>query len=105
MRKLYFVQYCIFAFVLGLKSIESSGQFTSPTDYFRSAQSGLWDVANTWESSPDGLNNWTPSASVPTSDANTIAIRNGHSVTISNSATVDQVVISGEACWMYRQFH
>src|SRR5215210_1305160 len=94
MRKLYFLQYCIFAFVLGLKSIESSGQSTSTTDYFRSAQSGLWDVANTWESSPDS-NNWVPSALAPTSEANTITIQSGDSVTISNSTTIDQVEISG----------
>ncbi|MEJ7681475.1 MAG: hypothetical protein WKG06_27215 [Segetibacter sp.] len=93
MKKLYLLHYCIFVFVLGLKSITSLGQSTSPTDYFRSAKSGAWDIADTWESSPDGTNNWIPSATVPTSDANTITVRSGHSITISNNTEVDQLII------------
>ncbi len=93
MRKLYFFHYCVIVFVLGFK-IEAWAQVSLPTDYFRSSKSGAWDAANTWESSPDGTNNWVPSATVPTSDASIINIRSSHSITISNNIVVDQLIIS-----------
>jgi len=93
MNKIYIFRFFIIVLLLGFKSIKSLSA-TLPTDHFRSAQSGAWDIANTWESSPDGFTNWTPSTSAPTSDANTITIRSGHIVTISSSTTVDQVVVT-----------
>lgn len=68
---------------------------TLPADYFRSAQSGSWDVPGTWESSANGSTNWTVSTLVPTSEAGTVTIRNGHSIIVSNSASVDQLVVEG----------
>lgn len=96
MNKIYIFRFFIIVLLLGFKSIKSLSA-TLPTDHFRSAQSGAWDIANTWESSPDGLTDWTPSTSAPTSDANTITIGSGHIVTISNSTTVDQVVVTNGA--------
>ncbi len=93
MRKLYFFHYSI-VFILCVKSITGWGQATLPTDYFRSAKSGTWDAASTWESSPDGSVNWTTSTLAPTSGANTIIIRSGHRVTIINNTTTDQVVVA-----------
>ena len=95
MKKLFFFPYCIVVFVLGFKSVKGWAQVSSPTDYFRSAKPGLWDAPDTWESSSDGLNNWVPAALVPTSEANTITIRVGHNVSITNNVTVDQVVVTG----------
>jgi hypothetical protein len=94
MKKLYYFHYCIFLLVVGLKSIMVCGQTTAPSHYFRSAKPGLWDLPNTWESSADGVTNWIPSASTPTAAANTITVRSGHSVTISNNTTADQVIIA-----------
>jgi len=88
MRKIYFLPCFIIILVLGIKS-EGLAQ-----TYFRSAQTGLWDVPGTWEASSDGLTNWALSASAPNSDANTITIRGGDTVTISKSITIDQVVIA-----------
>jgi len=63
------------------------------TNYFRSIKSGLWDAADTWQTSADGFN-WSPATVAPTSDANTITVESGHTVTINNSITIDQVVIT-----------
>lgn len=93
MKKLYRFHYFILVFVLSLIGIKVSGQ-SSSAYYFRTVKSGVWDNSDTWESSPDGIS-WSFSASVPTSDANTITIRNGHSVTVSNSTTIDEVVVAG----------
>ncbi len=92
MRKIYFFPFCIIVSILELTN-EGFGQ-TSSTDYFRSFQSGSWDVASSWESSPDGRVNWVPALSIPNSDANTITIRSGHNVTINNSIIADQVVVT-----------
>lgn len=97
MRKINSVRYLFFVFVLVVKSLSLCAQTASPTDYFRSAQTGMWNVAGTWESSPDGVNNWLPSALIPTSAANTIAVRSGHNVTINSNTVVDQVVVAGGA--------
>lgn len=96
MNKIYLIRSFMVVLISGLISIKSSAG-TSPTDHFRSVNSGSWDIAETWESSPDGFTNWTPSTSAPASDANTITIRSGHIVTISNSTTVDQVVVTNGA--------
>ena len=66
---------------------------SSPSDYFRSAASGNWNSAATWETSPDGLS-WTAATLTPTTAANTITIRNGHTVTVTTSATADQIEIA-----------
>lgn len=93
MRKIPFFPFVIMVFISVLTNVKGFGQ-TSPTDYFRSAQSGSWDAPSSWESSPDGLVNWVPASSAPNFNANTITIRSGHTVIISNSLTIDQVVIA-----------
>jgi hypothetical protein len=68
---------------------------SSASDYFRSAVSGNWNSAATWETSADGLT-WIASTLAPTAAANTITIRNGHTVTVTTSATADQIeILSG----------
>lgn len=64
------------------------------TDYFRSAASGDWGSASTWESSSDNVI-WGPATISPDDIANTITIRNGHNVSLTVAVTVDQVVIEG----------
>src|SRR6187399_1132741 len=66
--------------------------FSSPTDHFRSVASGDWASTSTWESSPDNIN-WVAATLVPTPAANTISIRNGHTVTVSTSQGLDQLLI------------
>ncbi|MEY3199706.1 MAG: hypothetical protein RJA13_1664 [Bacteroidota bacterium] len=50
----------------------SSNTFTvtavsATTDYFRSASTGTWVTAASWESSADGINNWITATLTPTS--------------------------------------
>jgi hypothetical protein len=66
---------------------------TSSTDYFRSLATGSWATAASWESSPDGSTNWITATLSPTSSANTITIRNGHTITISAVVSIDQVTV------------
>ncbi|MFT3845566.1 MAG: T9SS type A sorting domain-containing protein [Lacibacter sp.] len=65
---------------------------TLATDYFRSRQSGNWNTASTWESSADNTT-WITATQPPTSIANVITIRNGHTVTIDAAASADQLTI------------
>ncbi|OSZ80023.1 hypothetical protein CAP36_01800 [Chitinophagaceae bacterium IBVUCB2] len=77
----------------GIDDFSLTANFTAPsTDHFRSIQTGNWDALSTWESSLDALT-WVAATSIPTSDANTITIRNSHTVTINSFPTVDQVTI------------
>ncbi|HEV7782616.1 MAG TPA: T9SS type A sorting domain-containing protein [Chitinophagaceae bacterium] len=73
---------------------------SSATDYFRSKATGNWNATSTWESSPDNAT-WLNATLTPTSAANTITIRNGNTVTVTASTTVDQVVIENLAVLIY----
>lgn len=66
---------------------------TLSTDYFRSLGTGNWATAGTWESSHDN-SNWATATSSPTDAANTITIRNGHTVTVAANVSTDQTVIN-----------
>ncbi len=66
---------------------------TQPSHYFRSRQSGNWNVSSSWESSADNVV-WVSSTLVPTSSANTITIRNSHAINIVSSISADQLVIA-----------
>jgi hypothetical protein len=68
--------------------------FSSPTDYFRSFQTGDWGDVLTWQSSPDnGITPWVAATLTPTSAAATISIRNLHTVTVSSDQDMDEVSI------------
>ena len=76
----------------------SSNTFTvsavsTSTDYFRSAANGSWATIASWESSADGSTNWITATLTPTSSANNITIRNGHTITTSGTITGDQIII------------
>lgn len=60
---------------------------------YRSVTSGDWSTAATWECY-DGSNWITPAVS-PANANGMIAIQDGHTVTITGSVSVDQVVVSG----------
>jgi len=67
-------------------------QTTLATDFFRSRASGTWATAGNWESSRDNTN-WITSTLAPTSAANTITIRDLHTITISDAVTADQITV------------
>jgi hypothetical protein len=58
---------------------------------YRSSATGNWGDASTWERY-DG-STWMAASTPPTSADGVITIRNGHTVTIAASVSVDQVVI------------
>lgn len=61
--------------------------------YFRSAATGLWNAAATWESSVNNIV-WVPAATPPNNVADfTITVRSPHVVTINANTTIDEVVI------------
>jgi hypothetical protein len=66
---------------------------TQPSHYFRSRQSGNWNVSSSWESSSNN-DTWVPSTLAPTSSANTITIQSGHSINIVSAISADQLVIA-----------
>ncbi len=67
---------------------------TAATDYFRSnVATGNWGTAASWQSSADN-SSWITSTLVPDNNANTITIRNGHTITVAASVTADQVVVA-----------
>lgn len=68
------------------------GCASSHTDYYRSFQTGNWNLSSSWESSPDN-SNWISATLTPTNSANSIFIRNGHTITATSSLTIDQVEI------------
>ena len=59
---------------------------------FRSASNGNWGSTSTCECSDDGTN-WQAATVTPTSSHGTIAVRNGHTVTVAAGVTVDQVTV------------
>jgi len=82
--------------------------------YFRSAASGDWNVAATWEISNDN-SSWVPSATeIPDYSTSDVTVRNGHSVTyptsyyagsakdltVENGATLFANATSG-SCFLY----
>jgi hypothetical protein len=74
--------------------------FSNASDHFRSVQTGNWGTLTTWESSPD-LVTWTAATLIPNSTANTISIRNGHTVTVSTNQSMDQVTIDNGGILLY----
>ena len=66
---------------------------SAATDCFRTVASGNWNSTSTWESAPSPCTVWTAATLTPTSAANTITIRSGHTVHITAAVTVDQVTV------------
>ena len=67
------------------------------TDYFRSVTSGNWNAPATWESSTASDFSTaliSPATLTPNASANTINIRNGHTVTVTANVTTDQTFVN-----------
>jgi hypothetical protein len=67
----------------------------APPALYRSKSTGNWNATSTWEQSIDYGTTWVDATVTPASStAETITIRNGHTVTISASdLTIDQVTV------------
>ncbi len=66
---------------------------TNTAWHYRSAGSGNWAAFNTWEHSVDGNPPWTIPTCGPTSASAAITVRNGHTVTVNTSVTIDQTLV------------
>ena len=62
-----------------------------PTNDYRSAGSGNWNNASTWETYNGCA--WVPAVTAPSFTNNNITIRSGHNVTVNASVTIDQTVV------------
>jgi hypothetical protein len=61
---------------------------------YRSLASGAWHAFDTWEQSYNGGGSWVAGTTSPTADNTTsITVRNGHTVSVTNALTVDDLVI------------
>ena len=65
---------------------------SSTTDYFRSKQTGDWNVNASWQSSPDN-SSWIDATLVPTSAAASISIESPNIITISNAQSAKMLTI------------
>lgn len=72
---------------------------SAATDYFRSAvPTGVWANSSSWESSATGsLGSWQASTRVPAATSNGITVRNGHTITINATISLDDVVVESGA--------
>lgn len=62
--------------------------------YYRTAGSGRWNVASTWQVAPSMMGPWSAATTTPNAtNSDTIIIRNGHLVRNTAAVTVDQVYI------------
>jgi PKD repeat protein len=62
--------------------------------YFRTAQSGYWRDTTTWEISSDSAD-WQTADAWPSYHDHSIVIRSGHTVSLSQADTLDQVTVNG----------
>ncbi|TAG03035.1 MAG: T9SS C-terminal target domain-containing protein [Cytophagia bacterium] len=88
MKKIYFL--CFLVFLISTNHLIFAQ--TNSTDFFRSKNTGNWNIAENWESSTNNTS-WTTSSLVPNNTANTILIQNTHNITINTDVTLDQLVI------------
>lgn len=93
MIKFYFLRFLLILSFFFVFQLLAAGQASSLSDYFRSSRTGSWSSAANWESSPDGLN-WIAATVAPASAANSITIRNGHTITINSSVNADQLTVA-----------
>ncbi len=64
-------------------------------DDYRSNGTGNWATPEIWQTYSGSM--WITATSAPTFESGTITIRNGHTVTMAENVTADQVVIQAEA--------
>jgi len=62
--------------------------------YFRTAQSGYWRDTTTWEISSDSAD-WQTADAWPSYRDHSIVIRSGHTVSLSQADTLDQLTVNG----------
>ncbi len=74
--------------------ITMTGMTVSAKKYFRSVQTGNWNSTATWQQSFDNVT-WTAANAVPTWGHDLTTIQSGHTVTLTDNATVSSLTIHG----------
>ena len=75
--------------------------FNGSTDCFvRSLASGNWNNLSSWERSADSAT-WSPATAIPDFLSGKIFIRNGNSITITSSISIDQLTVDTGATLIY----
>ncbi|HSZ26208.1 MAG TPA: hypothetical protein VK766_10830 [Cytophagaceae bacterium] len=71
--------------------------------YYRTVQSGSWKDTAVWETAEDALFtiNFANAFSPPDNLANTIVIREGHTIIIDQSVTIDETIVERGAFFIY----
>lgn len=78
--------------IIALLPIFAGAAVAQTAGDFRSAGTGAWNAAATWERF-DG-SSWVPASAPPTSADNAITIRSGDTVTVAVAVTTDQTIIA-----------
>jgi len=89
----YKKRYILFSLLLSATIGIGNNGFGQTSNDYRSAATGNWNVAATWQRYDGTI--WVAAGAPPTSgSANVITIQNGHTVTVTASVSVDQVVVN-----------
>jgi hypothetical protein len=87
---LYYLKILLFGLLLFLAQGISNLAFGQTNGDYRSRQSGNWNQSSSWQVYNNG---WVNASNTPNNTSGIITIRNGHTITVTNSPTVDQVVV------------
>jgi len=78
-------------FVIFINLYQTNEAYAAVNGDYRSAATGNWNATATWERYNGS--SWVAAVATPTSTDGVITIQNGHTVTVTASVTVDQVVV------------
>ena len=81
------------AFAGGLQTFIEAA---NPDVYFRTKATGDWNATSTWETSPDSVA-WVDAALTPTNLSRYIHVRSPHTVTVTDTVSVDQIIVDESA--------
>lgn len=82
------------AYFFSVEAFDGGTDYYIPAGEFRSSQSGDWNDVNTW-AMHDGSDWVSPAPSLPDVEDGTVTILEGHTVTVTETDTADQLVIAG----------
>jgi len=91
----YYVTQTVDGCTSGPATIKVIVSSTCP-NYYKSYQTGNWNLISTWRNSTDGGKTWSTTApsTLPTSN-DIVTIQNTHTVTLTDAAAANSVIING----------